>query len=105
VETNATRMCERLVGLPDVTVLAVDDRPGQPIGVHVEQRNRRPACDACGSVAVVKDRPVVVLVDLPCFGGRPGWCGASTAGPARRRRAQRGRGPAKTRASPHRGWR
>jgi hypothetical protein len=24
-------MCELLVGLPDVTVLAVDDQPGQPI--------------------------------------------------------------------------
>jgi hypothetical protein len=29
-------MCARLVGLPDVTVLAVDDRLGDPIRVHVE---------------------------------------------------------------------
>ena len=38
METNATRMCERLVGLPDVKVLAVEDQPGQEIEVHVETR-------------------------------------------------------------------
>jgi hypothetical protein len=27
VETNATRMCALVVGLPDVTVLGVEDRP------------------------------------------------------------------------------
>src|ERR1039458_221068 len=30
----------------------------------------RPGCAGCGVFAHVKDRPVVVLVDLPCF-GRP----------------------------------
>jgi transposase len=70
VETNATRMCERLVGLPDVTVLAVDDQPDQPIRVHVEQRVERPACSACAAPAWSKGRPSVELVDLPCF-GRP----------------------------------
>jgi len=69
VETNATRMCELLVGLPDVNVLAVDDRPDQ-LRVHVETRVPRPACQACGRGAEVKDRPVVELVDLACF-GRP----------------------------------
>ena len=71
METNATRMCALLVGLPDVTVLAVEDRPGEPIRVHVEIRAKdRPACGRCGTRAWVKDRPVVELVDLPCF-GRP----------------------------------
>jgi transposase len=70
VETNATRMCALLVGLPDVTVLAVDDQPGEPIRVHVEFREGRPACPGCGTRAWVKDRPVIELVDLPCF-GRP----------------------------------
>jgi hypothetical protein len=37
VETNATRMCALFVAMPDVGVLAVDDQPGQPIWVHVEQ--------------------------------------------------------------------
>jgi transposase len=81
VETNATRMCALLVGLPDVTVLAVDDRPGQPVRVHVEQRVDRPCCVDCGAAAWVKDRPIIELVDLGCF-GRPArlmwhkhrWC-------------------------------
>ena len=32
-------MCELLVGLPDVNVLAIEDRPGGPLGVHVENPN------------------------------------------------------------------
>ena len=74
-------MCERLVGLPDVNVLAVDDQPVEPIRVHVETRTVRPVCDECGMTAAIQDRPVVELVDLPCF-GRPArlvwhkhrWC-------------------------------
>lgn len=42
METNATRMCELLVGLPDINVLAVEDRADEPIVVHVEAR-RAPA--------------------------------------------------------------
>jgi len=42
VETNATRMCALLVGLPDVSVLAVDDQAAQPIRVHVEQQSWSP---------------------------------------------------------------
>jgi transposase len=63
-------MCELLVGLPAVTVLAVDDRFGQPLRVHIETRGDRPCCRGCGGPVVVKDRPLVELVDLPCF-GRP----------------------------------
>jgi hypothetical protein len=68
-------MCALLVDLPDVTVLAVDDQPACPIRVHVEQRVEGPRCAECGAVARVKDRPVVELVDLPCFGraARPVW--------------------------------
>ena len=87
VIADATRMCEVLVGLPDVTVLGVIDVAGQPVEVVIEQRGPRPACSSCGSPAWVKDRPKVVLVDLACF-GRParlvwrkhrwvcprGWC-------------------------------
>lgn len=61
-------MCELLVGLPDVNVLAVDDRPGGPLGVHVETRGRRPCCDVCGGTVLAKDRATVELVDLPAFG-------------------------------------
>ena len=63
-------MCLLLVGLPDVTVLGVDDELGEPLRIHVETTSDRPACRDCDGVAWVKDRPVVELVDLPCF-GRP----------------------------------
>ena len=61
-------MCAVLVGLPDVTVLGVDD--DVPLRVHVETSSDRPCCVGCKTPAWVKDRPVVELVDLPCF-GRP----------------------------------
>jgi transposase len=70
VEVDPTRMCELLVGLPDVKVLGVEDRSGQPIEVHVEQAGERPACIGCGTRPTVKDRDVVELADLPAF-GRP----------------------------------
>jgi len=63
-------MCELLVGLPEVNVLGIDDLVGEPLRVHVEVRTSRPGCAGCGVFAHVKDRPVVELVDLPCF-GRP----------------------------------
>lgn len=69
-------MCELLVGLPDVNVLAVDDRPGGPLGVHVETRAVRPVCPSCSGPVIAKDRDRVELVDLPAF-GRPArlvWC-------------------------------
>ena len=62
------RMCELLVGLPEVRVLAVDDRRGEPIRVHVEQAGERPDCLGCGTPGKVKDRDVVELVDLPYAG-------------------------------------
>ena len=61
-------MCELLVGLPDVNVLAIEDRPGGPLGVHVETRGGRPVCGGCGGAVAAKDRAAVELVDLPCFG-------------------------------------
>jgi transposase len=64
------RACALLVGLPDVTVLAVEDQPGQPIRVHVETGGDQPSCPRCSTRAWVKDRPVIELVDLACF-GRP----------------------------------
>jgi transposase len=70
VSTDSTRICELLVGLPDVNVLAVSDTPGAPLEVWIETRTERPACPGCGGPAVVKDRPMVRLVDLPAF-GRP----------------------------------
>ena len=71
METNPIGVCELLVGLGDVNVLGVDgDVAESPIRIHIETRRRRPDCSRCGTPAVVKDRPVVELVDLPAF-GRP----------------------------------
>ena len=89
METNATRMCELLVGLPDVTVLAVDDQPGVADPVHVETARRHGrSAPSAATPAWVKDRPSVELVDLPCF-GRPArlvwrkhrWCCPAPACP------------------------
>ena len=68
METNATRMCALLVGLPDIRVLGVEDQPGQPLRVHVETTVELEGCAGCGTRAWVKDRPTVELVDLPAFG-------------------------------------
>ena len=70
METNPIRVCELLVGLPDVTVLGVDDDAGEPLRIHVEARLGRPECPDCGGLVWRKDRNRVVLVDLPAF-GRP----------------------------------
>ena len=58
----------RLVGLPRVRVLAVEEAP---LRVHVETRiDVIERCPACGTPARVKDRDRVALTDLPCFGRR-----------------------------------
>lgn len=46
----------------------IDDVAGDPLRVHIEGRPKRPVRAGCGVFAHVKDRPVVELVDLPCFG-------------------------------------
>ena len=68
METDPTRMCELLVGLPDVSVLGVEE--GDVVVVHVELRTTKVGCPSCGVVAWLKDRSAVELVDLPAF-GRP----------------------------------
>ena len=70
METDATRMCQLLVGLPTVTVLGVvDEDPNVPIVVVIEtllEASER--CAECGSPARIKDRDPVLLADLPAFG-------------------------------------
>jgi len=63
------RMCELLVGLDGMLVLAVEERDDALV-VRVESRERLVGCPACGARAQVKDRPVVELGDLTSF-GRP----------------------------------
>ena len=81
METNATRMCALLVGLPGVNVTGVEGDEGQPLRVHVETTVAISGCTACGTRAWSKGRRHVELVDLPAF-GRPAvlvwhkrrWC-------------------------------
>jgi transposase len=81
VETNATRMCALLVGLPDVNVIGIEDDDGQPLRVHVETTTAIAGCAECGTRAWSKGRRRVELVDLAAF-GRPAvlvwhkrrWC-------------------------------
>ena len=70
MECDPTRVCQVLVGLPGMTVLGVEDEPGAALVVHVESRDPARDCPGCGRRGWVKDRPVVMLTDLPAF-GRP----------------------------------
>jgi transposase len=60
-------MVQLPVGLPNVSVLGVDDGR-ESIEIHVECRHFRPGCPDCGVLAHLKDQRGVTLVDLPCFG-------------------------------------
>lgn len=69
METDPIRMCEILVGLPDVDLLGVDDLPGEAgLVVHFRSRVPQSDCPACGRRGWVKQHRQVMLVDLPAFG-------------------------------------
>jgi len=70
VECDPTRICQILVGLPEVSILGVEDVHGAPLVVHIESQVEARNCPSCGRCGWVKDRPVVMLTDLPSF-GRP----------------------------------
>lgn len=70
MEIDPTRMCELLVGLPDIDVLGVDTVELGSLVVVVAAREQRPVCARCGRTAWVKDRREVDLVDLPAFDQR-----------------------------------
>ena len=69
MSSDSTRMCELLVGLPDVNVLEVVETD-VGLRVTIETRGDRPLCVGCGGAVKVKDRRDVEHADLPCF-GRP----------------------------------
>ncbi|MGH9081630.1 MAG: ISL3 family transposase, partial [Acidimicrobiales bacterium] len=54
--------------MPAIRFLGGEDDPNGEARIHVETIADRAGCPSCGVVAKVKDRPVVVLVDLPVFG-------------------------------------
>ncbi len=67
---NATRACELLVGLPAVKVLDVVEPLSldRRLVVTVESIVESLGCPSCRERAWVKDRQVVELVNLTCFG-------------------------------------
>jgi len=67
LETDPTRMCELLVGLPDVNVNGVGDWPGW-LRIAITTRGSRPVCGGCAGAVHGHGRNDVVLVDLPVFG-------------------------------------
>ena len=69
METDPTRMCELLVGLPDVNVIGVAHWPHY-LRVVITTRTERPVCSGCDGVVHRHDTDEVELADLPCF-GRP----------------------------------
>ena len=57
METDPTRMCELLVGLPDVHILGVDDQVNGFLCIYIESRAQRPGCARCyGDQPVRSDR-------------------------------------------------
>ena len=67
METDPTRMCALLIGLPDVTVVGVAEWPAW-LRITVTTELDRPVC--CGVAAHGHGVREVALVDLPVF-GRP----------------------------------
>jgi transposase len=67
LETDATRMCALLVGLPDVNINGVGEWPNW-LRIAVSCATERPSC--CDRPAHRHGTREVVLVDLPAF-GRP----------------------------------
>jgi len=60
-ELDPTRMCELLVGLPEVDVIGVDQpEPGELV-VVIERGETRPSCSRCATPAWVKDHREVDL--------------------------------------------
>ena len=76
METDATRMCALLVGLPDVVVVGVGDWPSW-LRIVVTIDGERPTCE-CGGAVHRHGVREVVLVDLPVF-GRPSSTGVAQA--------------------------
>lgn len=72
MEIDPTRVCEVLVGLPDVDVLGVTEpaEDGSPLVIEIASRADQGWCPECGVKARLKDSTPVVLVDMTCF-GRP----------------------------------
>ena len=69
METDPTRMCELLVGLPDVDVVGVGEWP-RFVRIAIVSRAQRPVCPGCSHGVHAHGVDEVELADLPCFGRR-----------------------------------
>ncbi len=67
LETDPIKMCELLVGLPDVTVLGVKRHGDLRVDLHIQTNADVVGCSSCGVVASLKDWRVVAFADLPAF--------------------------------------
>ena len=103
MECEPTRALELVIGLPDLGILGVEDEPDGELRVHVEAWSARAFCETCGLAARVKERPLISLIDLPCFGAERASSGASVASLAPTRSARTSPGPRRTTASELRG--
>ncbi len=65
--TDPTRALAWMIGLPTVSFLFGEDGPDGEAVVHVETTQSKTGCPSCGTVARVKDRSWVELVDLPIY--------------------------------------
>ena len=89
MESDVTRICELMLNLPDMTVIAFDESDPGVARLHVQSKARRSFCRRCGMQATVKDRPILEINDLPICGrpstlvwrkyrwGCPGMCGGT----------------------------
>lgn len=78
METDPTRMCALLVGLPDVRVVGVGEWPLW-LRIVIETTLERPSC-LFGRRPHHRGTREVELVDLPVLVGQRGWCGTSRDG-------------------------
>lgn len=65
--SDPSQILAALVALKDVRVLQLT-RKGPEVELQIEQVTGVVSCPGCGSQAQVKERPVVVYVDLPVYG-------------------------------------
>ena len=65
--TDPMRALAWMIGLPTVRFLFGEDGPDDEARIHVETTGPKAGCPECGTVARVKDRSCVELVDLPIY--------------------------------------
>lgn len=66
--SHDTRMLDILCGLKDVHILSIERLDTTLITLEMDiTKRQRKFCPTCSSLCVIKDRPVVIINDLPAF--------------------------------------